>query len=59
VSSDGIIVDSTIPVFGTVYDGLGMYLFIVYFILVLSTIIPSDDTVVCSPDNVYYTQIHT
>ena len=27
--------------------------------LVLSTIIPSDDTVVCSPDNVYYTQIHT
>ena len=27
--------------------------------LVLSTIIPSDDTVVCSPNNVYYTQIRT
>ena len=27
--------------------------------LALSTIILSDDTVVCSPDNVYYAQIHT
>jgi hypothetical protein len=27
--------------------------------LALSTIIPSDDTGVCSPDNVYYTQIRT
>jgi hypothetical protein len=27
--------------------------------LVLSTIIPSDNTVVCSPDNVHYTQIRT
>ena len=27
--------------------------------LVLSTIIPSDVTVVCSPDNVYYTHILT
>ena len=26
--------------------------------LVLSTIIPSDDTVVCSPDNVYYTDTY-
>jgi hypothetical protein len=59
-------VDSTSPVSGTVYDGLGKYLCIIYIIrdpsytvpdtgLVLSTIIPSDDTVVCSPDNVYYT----
>ena len=27
--------------------------------LVLSTIIPSDDTVACNPDNVYYTHILT
>ena len=32
VSSDGIMVDSTSPVSGTVYDGLGMYLCIVYII---------------------------
>jgi hypothetical protein len=32
VSSDGIMVDSTSPVFGTVYDGLGMYLCIIYII---------------------------
>jgi hypothetical protein len=77
VSSDGIMVDSTSPVSGTVYDGVGKYY--VYNIhyhgykqhlptpsytvpdtgLVPSTIIPSDDTVVCSLDNVYYTQIHT
>jgi hypothetical protein len=66
VSSDGIMVDSTSPVTGTVYDGLGIHRYVPnpsYTIpdtgLVLSTIILSDNTVVCSPDNVYYTQIHT
>jgi hypothetical protein len=58
VSSDGIMVDSTSPVSGTVYDGNPSYT-VPDTGLVLSTIIPSDDTGVCSPDNVYYTQILT
>ena len=33
VSSDGIMVDSTSPVSGTVYDGLGTYLCIPYYAL--------------------------
>ena len=32
MTSDGIMVDSTSPVSGTVYDGLGKYLCIVYII---------------------------
>ena len=32
VTSDGIMVDRTSPVSGTVYDGLGTYLCIVYII---------------------------
>jgi hypothetical protein len=32
VSSDGIMVDSTSPVSGTVYDGLGKYMCIIYII---------------------------
>ena len=32
MSSDGIMVDSTSPVSGTVCDGLGMYLCIIYII---------------------------
>ena len=31
VSSDGIMVDSTSPVSGTVYDGLGMYLYNIHY----------------------------
>ena len=34
MSSDGIMVDSASPVSGSVYDGLGMYLCIVYIIRV-------------------------
>jgi hypothetical protein len=32
VSSDGIMVDSTNPVSGSVYNGLGTYLCIIYII---------------------------
>ena len=32
MSSDGIMVDSTSPVSGTVYDGLGKYMCIIYII---------------------------
>ena len=37
VSSDGIMVDSTSPVSGTVYDGLGKYLCILYIIRATNT----------------------
>ena len=32
MSSDGIMVDSTSPVSGTVYDGVGKYMCIIYII---------------------------
>jgi hypothetical protein len=44
--------DSTSPVSGTVYDGLGKYMSVSYDGIMVDSTSPVSD-------NVYYTQIHT